>query len=112
MSGAVSFAASKDEYGTITAIVMRAVAEGIVPKGHTFDAIMDVTACHANGCPLRLDELLQGALADFAHDVLGIRRYIDRSTGQLTECFLPRYTNMDAIRVAQSAMARAARVPS
>lgn len=28
---------------------------------------------------------------DFMHDVIGIHSYMDRSTGLLTDCFLPRY---------------------
>lgn len=52
--------------------------------------VMDLTACHANGTPLKLDELLRADKGTFGHDVFGIRRYIDRSTGKLTQCFLPR----------------------
>jgi hypothetical protein len=52
---------------------------------------MDLTATHANGCPLRLEELLAAPPADFAHDVFGIREHIDRDTGTLRDCFLPRY---------------------
>lgn len=56
------------------------------------DAQMDVTACHLNGCPLLLAELAEAAdNFDFIHDVFGIRRHLDRETGELTDCFLPRY---------------------
>lgn len=54
-------------------------------------ALMDIDACHNNGCPLKLDELLKADDANFAHDVFGIRESIDRKTGKLTGCFLPRY---------------------
>lgn len=53
-------------------------------------AHMDVTAAHCNGCPLKLAELLAAPDADFGHDFLGIRRHIDRRTGKLGGCFLPR----------------------
>ena len=53
---------------------------------------MDVTACHANGCPLRLSELLVADDFNFVHDVFGINRHIDRQTAQLTHCFSPRYS--------------------
>ena len=54
--------------------------------------IMDLTACHANGCPLQLSELLVANRGDFAHDIYGIRKAINRTTGKLTEdCFTPRY---------------------
>lgn len=52
---------------------------------------MDIVACHLNGCPLRLRELLAGSDFEFIHDVAGIARHIDRTTGQLTGCFLPRF---------------------
>jgi hypothetical protein len=52
---------------------------------------MDLEACHLNGCPLALDELLAAADVDFTHDVLGISSHIDRETGQLTNFFSPRY---------------------
>lgn len=55
------------------------------------DALMDVTAVHANGCPLELKELYSAPRFDFTHDIGGIRRHINRETGQLENCFVPRY---------------------
>jgi hypothetical protein len=55
------------------------------------DIMMDIDACHCNGCPLKLVELLNASDFDFSHDVLGIRRHINRETGELIDCFLPRY---------------------
>lgn len=52
---------------------------------------MDIIACHANGCPLRLDDLLAADDFNLLHDVLGISRHIDRSTGRLTAIFRPRF---------------------
>ncbi len=54
------------------------------------DLIMDLEAAH-NACPLLLGDLLAADSSDFIHDVSGIIRYLDRDTGALTECFLPRY---------------------
>lgn len=51
---------------------------------------MDLTATHANGTPLRLAELLAAPNFDFWHDIRGIRRHIDRKTGKLGGCFVPR----------------------
>lgn len=56
------------------------------------DADMDVTACHANGNPLKLQELLTADDFQFGHDVFGIRRHIDRETGEFKDCFSPRYS--------------------
>jgi hypothetical protein len=53
---------------------------------------MDIDATHCNGTPLKLEELLKADDANFAHDVFGIIRHIDRTTGKLTMCFLPRYS--------------------
>lgn len=67
-------------------IVVRAQAE--YTKQHV---LMDLTATHANGCPLDLDGLLVASDGDFAHDVFGIRRHINRQTGKLEDFFIPRY---------------------
>ncbi len=56
------------------------------------DWMMDITAVHANGCPLRLRDLLLADDFNFAHDVFGIRRHLDRTTGQLGGHFLPRFS--------------------
>lgn len=54
------------------------------------DADMDLTACHLNGCPLDLAKLATCDDAEFAHDVFGIRRHLNRKTGKLTGHFHPR----------------------
>lgn len=51
---------------------------------------MDLCACHANGCPLDFKRLLEFPEFDFMHDIAGIVQHIDRQTGQLQHCFLPR----------------------
>jgi len=55
-------------------------------------AIMDIDACHCNGNPLKLQELLEADDFNFGHDVFGIRANIDRTTGKLQNCFVPRYS--------------------
>lgn len=52
---------------------------------------MDISACHISN-PLKLQELLSADDGNFGHDVFGIRKYINRETGELTDCFLPRYS--------------------
>jgi hypothetical protein len=64
---------------------------GAVGKYPLIDADMDICATHLNGCPLKLEELLAADDMNFAHDVFGIRRHIDRTTGELQDCFVPRY---------------------
>jgi hypothetical protein len=51
---------------------------------------MDLYAAHF-ATPLKLEELAEATDFDLAHDMGGIIRHIDRKTGQLTGCFLPRY---------------------
>jgi len=55
------------------------------------EALMDVTAVHANCCPLRLEELYHAADFNFSHDIGGIIRHLNRETGQLEGYFVPRY---------------------
>lgn len=53
---------------------------------------MDLNACHSNGCPLDFAGLLKADDYEFGHDILDIRKAIDRRTGKLTEdCFMPRF---------------------
>lgn len=96
----LSFKTSAFESAVIDRITDRAV---MLTKKHgiTYDtqtAMMDLIACHCNGCPLDLSRLEHAPEADFAHDVLGIRRHIDRSTGELRDCFLPRTALLDTPR--------------
>lgn len=56
---------------------------------------MDLAAVHANGCPLDLEKLLAADDFNFAHDVFGIYRHLDRdgkspTGGKLLDLFLPR----------------------
>lgn len=50
---------------------------------------MDLAAVHAS-CPLDLQRFAEADDFNFAHDIGGIYRHLDRSTGELTDCFLPR----------------------
>lgn len=56
-----------------------------------FDLLMDIEAAHSNGCPLQLEKLLESDKTDFMHDINGIRFNINRHTGKLENCFVPRY---------------------
>jgi len=52
--------------------------------------VYELTITHLNGCPLNLQKLLKAPNFDFLHDILGIRKNIDKRTGKLRNCFLPR----------------------
>lgn len=58
---------------------------------NVIDIAMRLTACHANGCPLKLWQLLASDNDDFTHDVFGICRFLDAKTGKLTQGFTPRF---------------------
>ena len=86
----VRMSATKEEVQKIVKIAQRAVKE--VPQMDFMSTMMDIEATHSNGCKLRLDDLISADLGDFLHDVTGIYSHINRETGQLENCFLPRFT--------------------
>lgn len=89
--------ASREELQLILQIVRRyesllteALPESDLPP--RVSMMMDLEACHCNGCPLDLTGLLQAPRDfDFMHDVSGIFRHMNRSTGELEGLFQPRY---------------------
>jgi hypothetical protein len=96
---AIRFDVSSDERALIQAIAQRALLNAVkaglpIVAAHLpahVEIEMDVTAVHRNGCALRLRDLLDADDFNFNHDVYGIRRYLDRDSGQLTCCFTPRF---------------------
>ena len=90
----ISFDASDEDLLLIYKIQKRALTM-IKEAGGKYDAIdcnMDLVACHANGNPLRLQALLDADDFNFAHDIFGIRRHLNRQTGELMNCFSPRFS--------------------
>ena len=89
----VSFRVRKHEQRIIAEIADRAtaIAGRLGVEYPTTEAMMDITATHANGCPLKLEDLLQAEQFHFVHDVFGIRRHLNRETGHLEHCFVPRF---------------------
>ena len=41
--------------------------------------------------PLDLERMLNADDINFAHDFFGIRKHMDRKTGKLGDCFVPRF---------------------
>ena len=93
VKGTIEFADfTKDEQSVVDRIVGRAT-KVMSRHGYPLDRMsleMDIAATHAK-CPLRLQELLNADDFNFAHDVFGIMGHIDRSTGLLGDCFVPRF---------------------
>jgi hypothetical protein len=88
----INFNVSKQDGFWIHSVAMKAARKFDHLEIDLLTFEMDLTACHANGNPLRLRELLKADDFNFAHDVLGIHQHIDHETGELRDCFLPRYS--------------------
>lgn len=92
-AGTPSFSVSRAASALIRAIADRAKkADWWEQLGCShFDLMMDLTATHANGCPMDFEGLLAADSFDLAHDLSGICIHLDRKTGRLV-AFLPRYS--------------------
>ena len=91
----INWEATKEEYMLQSKIGVRAVslAREVGIDYKLSQVVMDIEACHGNGNPLRLGDLLEADEVNFAHDVFGIMANIDRGSGKLMNWFLPRYTD-------------------
>jgi hypothetical protein len=101
----MNFRIEKGEVKLIDAIVARAEHLYYSVTGDRTDRmtlVMDLIACHMNGCPLKLASLLAADDANFAHDVFGIQRHIDRTTGALRDCFMPRFAKLNDAQAVQT----------
>ena len=87
---------SKYEFEQIEAIATRAVALAAEfgVKYQKLDCILDLSAAHKEVC-LRLVDLLNADNGNFGHDVFGIRQHMNRVTGKLEDCFMPRFAFHD-----------------
>jgi len=94
---AISFEIDDTDREQIVAIAQRAAFMDRKINGRrAFGVIhhqMNITACHANGNPLRLSDLLEADDFNFAHDVFGIDRHLSHETGKLENFFRPRFSS-------------------
>jgi putative hemolysin len=81
---------TKEETDLIRKIATRAMACNLARPGDRLNLEMDIAAAHIV-TPMKLAELLAAKAEDFCHDIGGIRAYINRETGELQHCFLPRF---------------------
>lgn len=99
----ISFKTTKEETAAIGKLARLASEMGkeFGIQYSVMDANMDLTACHANGNLLDLDRMVGEIIADggrnLGHDFFGIRRHINRQTGQLEGCFVPRFSISNSI---------------
>ena len=86
----INWTATRDENLVIANIAARAfkVYKGDYPYQ---DIMMNIEACHCNGTPLRLKDLLAADDFNFSHDIAGIYNHLDRETGKLKGSFSPRF---------------------
>jgi len=92
---APSFDTTREEFDLIQKIVDRSMGLHTARRYDQWtrmDMHMDLAAVHANGNPLRFEALLAADDFNFAHDILGIRRNLDRDTGKLENEFSPRFS--------------------
>lgn len=93
-----NFDVSKEDFPIIARCADRAVdlAASLGVSYTKQEALMDMMATQSNGCPMHWRDLLEADDGNFAHDAFGIRRHINRSTGKLEDCFMPRYNALRA----------------
>jgi len=93
----INWNTTKAEQDLIEKIARRAMALKVpINTGRTLqDWTMDITATHCNGCALDLARFAGGDDFNFAHDIAGIARHLNRSTGQLEGYFLPRFASRE-----------------
>ncbi|MCC2110380.1 MAG: hypothetical protein KDJ40_23540 [Hyphomicrobiales bacterium] len=93
MIDSVSFEISDADRALMRDCADRAETLGVI--GTDIDARisfeMDMTATHANGCPMDFARLLAADDFNFLHDVYGIARHLKRETGELLDMFRPRF---------------------
>ena len=87
------------ELAAIGGAIVRRVRETFTSA--KIDAVslsMDLTVCHNMG-HVDLQTLLDADFAAFAHDINGIARHLDRDTGEMNDCFVPRCRCRSAVEV-------------
>ena len=88
---------TKETTEKVSQVVERAKNEGYTPvsipediAGDFFGLWMDLQAVSLI-VNLDWEGLLKAPLVDFYHDLSGIQRHLNRKTGKLENCFLPRF---------------------
>lgn len=89
----ISFNITAEENILINAIVNRAIDHPSFKSNSDtqLGLNMDISAVHCNGCRLRLKDFLEGDDFDFFHDIYGIQKNLNRTTGRLESIFYPRF---------------------
>lgn len=88
-----NFTATNNQLDMIEKIVERARSH--YGQIDTMRMTMDLDACISNGCPLDLENLYKADDFNFSHDICGITQHMDRNTGKLMNCFVPRFASKE-----------------
>lgn len=80
---------TREEKQIIFDIAKRAEEQGLLMSDRAY-LILDLTVAH-NQFNLKLDELLNTDDENFAHDVVGIQKNLDRDKKEVVNFFVPRY---------------------
>lgn len=78
----------KKQIQTLLQIALRAESE-LGAYGPSI--FMSLSLCHFLVCPLRLEDLRDAPLLDFAHDVSGVHLHLHEDPPRLEDYFLPRF---------------------
>lgn len=81
---------SREDMRTIGEIADRALQLPWADLPTKLDILMDLTTVHEK-TPLDLHRLATADLANFSHDIGGIRRHLNRETMELEDNFTPRF---------------------
>jgi len=87
----INWEATKEDAEIIHKVALRSIRDYPTQRP-LLDIEMDITATHLNGNPLRLGALLNADRFNFAHDIFGIFANLNRRTGEIENCFVPRYS--------------------
>lgn len=81
---------TREDFKTISEIADRALMLPWADMPTKLDILMDITAVH-DRTPLDLQQLALADAPNFAHDIGGIRRHLNRETLELEDCWTPRF---------------------
>lgn len=88
MVTAVKFNADAEDTDLIVKIAQRVAS--LHPEFDVIKVSLDLESTHCNGHLLNLKKLLEFEDDNFWYDIYGILSHVDRKTGKLKDCFLPK----------------------
>ena len=73
----------------VTEIAQRAAK--IIPGTDVLNCVMDLSVVHNHAFKLDFERMLSADDYNLAHDIAGIAYHLNRTTGKLRDCFVPRF---------------------